>query len=147
MNEADTAALLNENDSVSIRELVEHRRAQGGAETGAPAFGDNDGLSARVAIGVDADLLVLLTDVDGVRDAEGRRLDTLTVAEAERLIDSGVIAGGMVPKIRAALAALAWDGAEAVIADASADRALERALNDPTFGTRLTASRKAVGAA
>jgi acetylglutamate kinase len=53
----------------------------------------------------------------------------------------------MVPKIRAALAALTWDGAEAVIADASADRALERALNDPGFGTRITAMRKAVGAA
>jgi acetylglutamate kinase len=58
-----------------------------------------------------------------------------------------VIAGGMVPKIRAALAALTWDGAEAVIADASADRALERALSDPGFGTRLTATRRAVGAA
>jgi acetylglutamate kinase len=90
---------------------------------------------------------VLLTDVDGVRDADGHRLETLTAAEAETLIDDGVIAGGMVPKIRAALAALAWDGAEAVIADASAERALERALTDPTFGTRLTATRKAVGAA
>src|SRR6185295_7316774 len=59
-------------------------------------------------------------------------------------IGARVIGGGMVPKIRAALAALAWDGAEAVIADASADRALERALNDPTFGTRITAMRKAV---
>ncbi len=63
--------VLNENDSVSIRELVEHRRAQGAA-TGAPAFGDNDGLSARVAIGVDADLLVLLTDVDGLYTADPR---------------------------------------------------------------------------
>ena len=60
---------------------------------------------------------------------------------------ASVIAGGMVPKIRAALAALTWDGAEAVIADASADGALERALADPTFGTRITASRRAVGAA
>jgi hypothetical protein len=75
------------------------------------------------------------------------RLDTLTSGEAERLIDSGVIAGGMVPKIRAALAALAWEGSEAIIADASADGALERALSDPTFGTRITAGRSAVGAA
>jgi acetylglutamate kinase len=69
------------------------------------------------------------------------------VAEAETLIEAGVIGGGMVPKIRAALAALGWDGAEAIIADASAPNALERALSDPTFGTRLTASRPAVGAA
>ena len=106
-----------------------------------------DDVAAGIAAGIGARQLVLLTDVDGVRDADGHRLDTLTVAEAETLIDAGVIGGGMVPKIRAALAALAWDGAEAVIADASADRALERALDDPTFGTRITAMRKAVGAA
>ena len=92
--------------------------------------------------------MILLTDVDGVRDADGHKLDSLTVAEADHLIESGVIAGGMVPKIRAALGALGWAGAEAIIADGSADGALERALTDPTFGTRITASREAgVGAA
>jgi acetylglutamate kinase len=89
-----------------------------------------------------------MTDVDGVRDADGQKLDTLTAAEAEHLIETGVIAGGMVPKVRAALAALGWQGSEAIIADSSAERALERALDDPTFGTRITASREArVGAA
>ena len=71
----------------------------------------------------------------------------LTVAEADHLIDTGVIAGGMVPKIRAALSALGWEGAEAIIADSGAESALERALSDPTFGTRITATRQAVGAA
>jgi acetylglutamate kinase len=89
-----------------------------------------------------------MTDVDGVRDADGRKLDTLTVAEADHLIDAGVIAGGMVPKIRAALSALGWEGAEAIIADGSAEHALERALSDRAFGTRITAAREAsVGAA
>jgi acetylglutamate kinase len=101
-----------------------------------------DDVAAGIAAGLGARQLVLLTDVDGVRDADGRRLDTLTAAEAETFID-----GGMVPKIRAALAALTWDGAETVIADGSAPGALERALADPTFGTRLTATRRAVGAA
>ena len=41
-------------------------------------------------------------------------------------------------KVRAALASLAWDGSEAVIADGSAERALERSLDDPTFGTRVS---------
>jgi acetylglutamate kinase len=45
----------------------------------------------------------------------------------------------MVPKVRAALAALAWDGAEAVIADAAAPGALVRALEDRAFGTRVSA--------
>ena len=106
-----------------------------------------DDAAAGIAAGLGARQLVLMTDVDGVRDGDGKRLDTLTAGEAESLIDSGVIAGGMVPKIRAALAALAWEGSEAIIADASADGALNRALTDPTFGTRITAGRSAVGAA
>jgi acetylglutamate kinase len=54
----------------------------------------------------------------------------------------------MVPKVRAALSALGWDGAEAIIADSSAPNALDRALHDPAFGTRITATRPAtVGAA
>jgi acetylglutamate kinase len=97
-----------------------------------------DDAAAGIAAALGARQLVLMTDVDGVRDAEGRKLDSLTADEAERLIDDGVIRGGMVPKIRAALAALAWDGAEAVIADSSAPDALNRAIADPTFGTRIT---------
>ena len=96
-------------------------------------------LLVTIAAGLGARQLVLLTDVDGVRDADGHKLDSLTVAEADHLIESGVIGGGMVPKIRAALGALGWAGAEAIIADASALGALERALSDPTFGTRITA--------
>jgi acetylglutamate kinase len=107
-----------------------------------------DDAAAGIAAGLGARQLVLLTDVDGVRDSDGQKLETLTVAEAEHLIETGVIAGGMVPKIRAALSALGWEGAEAIIADSSAERALERALADPTFGTRITAARPApVGAA
>jgi acetylglutamate kinase len=107
-----------------------------------------DDVAAGIATGLGARQLVLMTDVDGVRDADGRRLDTLTAAEAEHLIAAGVIAGGMVPKVRAALGALGWDGAEAIIADASAPDALTRALSDESFGTRITATRAAgVGAA
>jgi len=58
----------------------------------------------------------------------------------------GTISGGMVPKVRAALAALAWDGAEAIIADAAAPDALARALGDRSFGTRVSA-RAHAGAA
>jgi acetylglutamate kinase len=107
-----------------------------------------DDVAAGIAAGIGARQLVLMTDVDGVRDASGAKLDSLTAPEAEALIEAGVIGGGMVPKVRAALGALAWEGTEAIIADGSAERALERALGDTTFGTRLTASRSAgVGAA
>src|SRR3954466_11696139 len=53
-----TVPVLNENDSVSVRELVEHQRKEG-VESGPPAFGDNDGLSAQVAVCIDADLLIM----------------------------------------------------------------------------------------
>jgi acetylglutamate kinase len=90
--------------------------------------------------------IVCNVNVDGVRNAGGEKLHTLPAAEAERLIADGVIKGGMVPKIRAALAAVAWQGAEAVIADSSDPHALTRALDDPIFGTRITAAREASGA-
>ena len=107
-----------------------------------------DDAAAGIAAGLGARQLVLLTDVDGIRDAEGQRLESITASEANDLIESGVIAGGMVPKVRAAIAALAWEGSQAVIADSAAPGALERSLADPTFGTRVTAVRPAgVGAA
>ncbi len=139
------------------RDLLDAVLVGGQVPVVAPLARDADGIvcnvnaddaAAGIATGLGARQLVLLTDVDGVHDADGHKLDSLTVAEAEHLIATGVIGGGMVPKIRAALAALGWDGAEAIIADASADAALQRALTDPSFGTRITAARQArVGAA
>ena len=141
--------VLNENDSVSIRELVEHRRSQGAA-TGAPAFGDNDGLSARVAIGVDADLLVLLTDVDGLYTADprtdpgARRIDVLD-AETPQLggISLGGT-GGMVSKLEAARLA-SRSGVTAVIASGSTPGVLRRLLSNEPLGTCVPpAERRAV---
>ena len=105
-----------------------------------------DDAAAGIAAGLGARQLVLMTDVDGVRNAAGEKLDTMTADEAEQLIADGVIKGGMVPKIRAALAAINWPGAQAVIADSSDPHALPRALDDPAFGTRITAAREAGGA-
>ena len=102
-----------------------------------------DDAAAGIAAGLGARQLVLMTDVDGVRDAGGAKLDSITVAEAEALIADGTIRGGMVPKVKAVLAALAWDDAEAIIADSSAEHALVRALEDPTFGTRVSARARA----
>ena len=76
--------------------------------------------------------LVLMTDTDGVRGADGERIPELTSAEAARLIDEGVIAGGMVPKVGSALRALdAGSLAErSVIADGRSQQALHRALHE-----------------
>lgn len=76
--------------------------------------------------------LVLMTDTDGVRDADGRRIEELTASQAEALIAQGVIAGGMVPKVRSALRALGADSRaeRAVIADGRTQAALRRALHE-----------------
>lgn len=83
--------------------------------------------------------LVLLTDTDGVRSADGRKIDRIDELAAEQLISEGVISGGMVPKVEGALAALRSGGLEVIIADGRQPGALAAALEDPTFGTRVTA--------
>jgi acetylglutamate kinase len=81
-----------------------------------------------------------MTDVDGIRASDGAKIASITTAEAEALIRAGTISGGMVPKIRAALAGIVAPGAEAVICDAAVPDALARALGDPAFGTRISAA-------
>jgi acetylglutamate kinase len=84
--------------------------------------------------------LVLLTDSDGVQDGSGRRIDRLDELSAEQLISEGTISGGMLPKVQAALAVVRSGGPAVVIADGRAGDALERALSDPAFGTRVSAA-------
>lgn len=133
------------------RDLLDSLLVAGQVPVVAPLARDEEGIvcnvnaddaAAGIAAGLGARQLVLMTDVDGVRDAEGRKIETLTADEAEALIAAGVISGGMVPKVRAALSALVWDGAEAIIADSSVPGALRRALEDPSFGTRICARSK-----
>jgi acetylglutamate kinase len=81
--------------------------------------------------------LILLTDTDGVLDARGRRISRLDELAAEQLITEGVITGGMLPKVQAALAVLRSGGSEVVIADGRAPHALRRALERDDFGTRM----------
>jgi len=102
-----------------------------------------DDAAAGLAAGLGARQLVLMTDVDGIRAVDGTKIATLSTAEAELLIAAGTISGGMVPKVRAALAGVAGPGAEAIICDAAAPGALARALGDAAFGTRVTADRGA----
>ncbi|MFH1474893.1 MAG: acetylglutamate kinase [Chloroflexota bacterium] len=98
-----------------------------------------DDAAAGLAAGLGARRLVLMTDVDGIHGADGAKITSLTAAEAEALIGAGTISGGMVPKVRAALDGIAAPGASAVICDAAVPGSLARALDDPTFGTRITA--------
>lgn len=88
------------------------------------------------AFGCDA--LLFLTDVPGVFDAERRLLPRLTPADCERLVQSGAAAGGMVPKLEAALLALRENPRALVkIAPADAPDAVLGALRQQT-GTTFT---------
>lgn len=96
-----------------------------------------DDAAAALAAALHADL-VLLTDTDGVRDGDGARIAELTAGDAEALIARGVIAGGMVPKVRAAIRSLGSDtAATARIADGRPAGALAKSLGSDGSGTRV----------
>ena len=149
--ELGAVPVLNENDSVSIRELVEYRQRQG-ADPTARVFGDNDGLAARVAVALDADLLVLLTNVDGLHtanprvDAHTTRIPVLTSFAGEVLAvasgTSGGGTGGMVSKLEAARLATA-EGTSVVIANGAETGVLAKILAGEDVGTLIpTADRR-----
>jgi glutamate 5-kinase len=91
LSRGNVVPIINENDSVAVEELN---------------FGDNDRLSAEVSILVDADLLIILTSVDGLQDAAGRTVpfvsDFNEVASLVRSDKGRVSTGGMVTKLQAA---------------------------------------------
>ncbi len=126
----DVLPVVNENDTVAVEEIK---------------VGDNDNLSALVASLIDADLLVLLTDVDGLytadpaRDAGARKLDTVLAVtdEIERLAwasGSEVGVGGMATKLQAAHKAAAA-GIPMVIGSGREAGLLARVLAGETVGT------------
>ena len=65
-----------------------------------------DTSATALACAVRARKLTVLTNVPGVLDEDGRRVAKLTIAEARKLIADGTIAGGMIPKVEAAIEAV-----------------------------------------
>lgn len=129
--------VINENDAVSVEELA----WLDGSDEARPVFGDNDRLSALVATKLDADLLVLLTDVDGVYDHDPHDGDAHLIATMSD--DDGVSAGGSVSgagrggmrsKLEAARIA-ARSGCHAVIASGVQPGTLPRVLAGEAVGT------------
>ncbi len=114
-----TVPVINENDTVATNEI---------------RFGDNDRLAARVAVMMSADLLVLLSDVDGLYESDPRHdADARWIPTVERItpqieamagdIGTPSAAGGMVTKIAAAKHAMAA-GCHMAIAKGEVDRPL-----------------------
>ena len=78
-----------------------------GAGTDGHTYNINaDTAAGAIAAALHARKLVLLTDVPGVLDGEGRLISELTASAARRLIADGTAKGGMIPKLETALAAL-----------------------------------------
>jgi acetylglutamate kinase len=78
-----------------------------GIGPGAETYNINaDTVAGAVAGAIRAERLVLLTDVEGVLDAQGRVIAQLTVGEARQLIADGTVSGGMIPKIETAIDAV-----------------------------------------
>ncbi len=110
-----------------------------GGDAGAIYNVNADQMAAACASGLQVDRLVFLTDVGGVLDGSGEVLSTLTVSEAQALIDSGVAVGGMEAKLRAAIEVVRGGGCSVSIMDGHKDGILRAALEGAESGTLLTA--------
>lgn len=129
--------IVNENDTVATYEIK---------------FGDNDTLSAIVAALVDADLLILLSDIDGLyTDDPNRNPDAAFISRVEELTDelmdmgkettgSSVGTGGMNTKLMAAKIATKA-GADMIIANADDMRIIHRIMDGRDIGTFFKAKK------
>ncbi len=84
---------------------------------------NGDTAAGAIAAALKADRLLLLTDVSGVKDADGHVVTQLSPAHVRELTEAGVIAGGMIPKTETALAAIEGGVRAVVILDGRAPNA------------------------
>ena len=97
-----------------------------------------DIVAGEVAAALQAEKLVLLTDVAGVLDEEGQLINTMNDDEAKRLIDTGAIEGGMYPKVKCCLKALRGGIKKAHIIDGRLKHSiLLEILTDEGIGTEI----------
>ncbi len=127
--------IVNENDVVSVDEIKESR------------FGDNDNLSAMVCNLVDADLLIILSDIDGLYSADPHLDPTAQLIREVRQIDDHIRdlaggsagklgTGGMVSKIEAAELATT-SGVHVVIANGREPEIIIRLASGEAIGTHF----------
>lgn len=126
--------IINENDTVATEEIE---------------FGDNDTLAARIAVSVRAELLVLLSDIDGLYTADPRKnTDATLIREVYEITDeiaalggdagTSLGTGGMQTKLRAAR--MATDaGCDMIIANGAEPERLYEIFDGTPVGTRFFA--------
>ena len=128
--------IINENDTVATEEIV---------------FGDNDTLAAKVAVTVSADLLILLSDIDGLYTADPHKnTDAKLISEVNELTDE-ILAlagdagtsrgtGGMETKLRAAKIATEA-GCDMIIANGASPEILYDIVEGKPVGTKFFAKK------
>jgi len=132
--------VINENDTVATDQI---------------RFGDNDTLAALVANIIDADLLVILTDQDGLFDADPRKNPNAELVSTGNSQDQSLYElagssstlgrGGMITKIKAAKLA-ARSGANTIIAGGRVNQILSRLSEGETLGTMLISDKEPIAA-
>ncbi len=131
--------IINENDTVATEEI---------------SIGDNDSLGAIVAVNAGADLLILLSDIDGLYDADphthpdAKLLPVVSELTDEVLALAGgagstLGTGGMATKLHAAQIATA-EGIDMVIANGAAPEVLYHIVDGETVGTRFVGKGRSV---
>ncbi|MDH3973818.1 MAG: acetylglutamate kinase [Deltaproteobacteria bacterium] len=98
-----------------------------------------DLVAGKVAEALSAEKLVLLTDIEGVKDGKGDLISSLSRKEALNLMDEGVIREGMVPKIECCLEAIGNGVTKTHIIDGRIEHALLLEIfTDKGIGTQIT---------
>ncbi|MET0343486.1 MAG: acetylglutamate kinase [Polyangiales bacterium] len=99
-----------------------------------------DAVAGAVSHALGAEKLVLMTDIEGVKDAEGALIPSLTAGDIERLKGEGVISGGMIPKVDCAIEALHAGTTKVHIIDGRLRHAvLLEVFTDKGVGTEIRA--------
>ena len=97
-----------------------------------------DLVAGKIAGALKAEKLILLTDVEGVKDKNGNLLNTIDINDVKGLIDDGTIAGGMIPKVTCCLDAIADGVGKTHIIDGRMEHAcLLEIFTDQGVGTAV----------
>ncbi len=96
-----------------------------------------DDVAGIIAAAIGAEKLILMTDVDGVLDENGKLLPSLTVSQTEMLIKNKIIQGGMIPKVRTCLQTLRNGARKCHIIKGSAHSFIDEILTDQGVGTEF----------
>lgn len=112
----------------------------GGGEDGKTYNINADTAAGAIAAALNATRMLMLTDVTGVLDQNGKLISSLTISQAEALIHNGTISGGMIPKVKTCIDAVQGGAEGAVIIDGRAPHALLVELfTEHGMGTMITA--------